>query len=167
MSSTAAVFQYSADIVLRDGSTVHLRPIRPDDDGRLLDLLHRMSEEALYYRFLRVPKIDHDTAEEMVRVDPERQRVLVAEYAGTIVATAGYYFAGQPDRAEVAFAVADNWRGRGIGTRMLECLADIGRRAGIQTFDAYVLGENRRMMDVFLESGFAASRRLDRGVFHV
>ena len=126
-----------------------------------------MSEEALYYRFLRVPKIDQDTAQEMVRVDPERQRVLVAEYAGTIVATAGYYFAGQLDRAEVAFAVADSWRGRGVGTRMLECLADIGRRAGVQTFDAYVLGENRRMMDVFLESGFAATRRLDRGVFHV
>jgi acetyl coenzyme A synthetase (ADP forming)-like protein len=164
---TAPAFEYSADIVLRDGSTVHLRPIRPDDDGRLLDLLHRMSEEALYYRFLRVPKVDQDTAQEMVRVDPERQRVLVAEYAGTIVATAGYYFAGQTDRAEVAFAVADSWRGRGIGTRMLECLAEIGRRAGIRAFDAYVLGENRRMMDVFLESGFAASRRLDRGVFHV
>ncbi len=167
MSPTAPVFQYSADIVLRDGSTVHLRPIRPDDDGRLLDLLHRMSEEALYYRFLRVPRIDQDTAQEMVRVDPDRHRVLVAEYAGTIVATAGYYFAGQAERAEVAFAVADSWRGRGVGTRMLECLADIGRRAGVRTFDAYVLGENRRMLDVFLESGFAASRRLDRGVFHV
>jgi acetate---CoA ligase (ADP-forming) len=167
MSTTALTFQYSADVVLRDGSTVHLRPIRPDDDGRLLDLLHRMSADALYYRFLSVPRIDREKAQEMVRVDTERQRVLVAEYAGTIVATAGYYLSGHPDSAEVAFAVADSWRGRGIGTRMLECLADIGRRGGIRTFDAYVLGENRRMMDVFLESGFAVSRRLDRGVFHV
>src|SRR5262245_9383430 len=167
MSMTAPTFEYSADIVLRDGSTVHLRPIRPDDDGRLLDLLHRMSEDALYYRFLSVPRIDRHKAQEMVRVDPERQRVLIAEYAGTIVATAGYYLAGQADRAEVAFAVADSWRGRGVGTRMLECLAEIGRRAGVRTFDAYVLGENRRMMDVFLESGFAATRRLDHGVFHV
>jgi acetate---CoA ligase (ADP-forming) len=167
MSTTAPTFQYSADIVLRDGSTVHLRPIRPDDDGRLLDLLHRMSEEALYYRFLSVPKIDREKAQELTRVDPNHQRVLVAEYAGTIVATAGYYFGGQPRRAEVAFAVADSWRGRGIGTRMLECLAEIGRRAGVRTFDAYVLGENRRMMDVFVESGFAVSRRLDHGVIHV
>ncbi len=167
MSTTAPTFEYSADIVLRDGSTVHLRPIRPDDDGRLLDLLHRMSADALYYRFLSVPRIDEEKARELTRVDAARQRVLVAEYAGTIVATAGYYFGGMADRAEVAFAVADSWRGRGIGTRMLECLADIGRRAGIRTFDAYVLGENRRMMDVFVESGFAISRRLDRGVFHV
>ena len=167
MSTTAPTFAYSADVVLRDGSTVHLRPIRPDDDGRLLDLLHRMSADALYYRFLSVPKIDREKAREMARVDEGRQRVLVAEYAGTIVATAGYYFGGHADRAEVAFAVADNWRGRGLGTRMLECLAEIGRHAGIRTFDAYVLGENRRMMDVFLESGFAVSRRLDHGVFHV
>ncbi len=164
---TVSTFEYSADVVLRDGSTVHLRPIREDDDGRLLELLQRMSEEALYYRFLTVPKVDRDRAQQLVRVDHERQRVLVAQYGDAIVATAGYYVAAHPDRAEVAFAVADAWRGRGIGTRMLECLAEIGRRAGIRSFDAYVLGENRRMMDVFLESGFAVTRQLDRGVFHV
>ena len=63
--------------------------------------------------------------------------------------------------------MADAWRGRGIGTRMLECLAEIGRRSEIRTFDAYVLGENRRMIDVFLESGFAVSRQMDHGVIHV
>ena len=164
---TLSAFDYSADVVLRDGSTVHLRPIRPDDDLRLLDMLHRMSEEALYYRFLSVPRIDREKAQELVRVDLERQRVLVAEYAGDIVATAGYYISTHADRAEVAFAVADAWRGRGIGTRMLECLAEIGRRSEIRTFDAYVLGENRRMIDVFLESGFAVTRQMDHGVFHV
>jgi len=77
-----------------------------------------MSEDALYYRFLSVPKIDREKAQQMARVDPGRQRVLVAEYAGTIIATAGYYSGGHADRAEVAFAVADDWRGRGVGTRM-------------------------------------------------
>ncbi len=167
MPMTVSVFDYSADVVLRDGTTVHLRPIRADDDGRLLDMLHRMSEEALYYRFLTVPRIDREKAQELVRVDLERQRVLVAEYAGDVVATAGYYISTHADRAEVAFAVADAWRGRGVGTRMLECLAEIGRRSGIRTFDAYVLGENRRMIEVFRESGFAVTRQMDHGVFHV
>src|SRR6476660_5010726 len=167
MPMTVTTFDYSADVVLRDGSTVHLRPIRADDDGRLLDMLHRMSEEALYYRFLGVARIDREKAQQLVRVDLERQRVLVAEYAGDIVATAGYYVTTHADRAEVAFAVADTWRGRGIGTRMLECLAELGRRSGIRTFDAYVLGENRRMIDVFRESGFAVTRQMDHGVFHV
>ena len=53
---TVSAFDYSADVVLKDGSTVHLRPIRAEDDDRLLELLQRMSEEALYYRFLTIPK---------------------------------------------------------------------------------------------------------------
>ena len=164
---TVSAFDYSADVLLKDGSTVHLRPIRAEDDDRLLELLQRMSEQALYYRFLTIPKIDRDRAKQLTRVDPDRQRVLVAEYSDEIVATAGYYIGAHVDRAEVAFAVVDTWRGRGIGTRMLECLAEIGRRSAVRTFDAYVLGENRRMMDVFLESGFAVTRQLDHGVFHV
>src|SRR4029453_742619 len=76
MPMTVSAFDYSADVVLKDGSTVHLRPIRPDDDVRLLELLQRMSEEALYYRFLAVPKIDRERARELTRVAPDRQRVL-------------------------------------------------------------------------------------------
>jgi acetyl coenzyme A synthetase (ADP forming)-like protein len=168
MPTTASEFDFSADVVLRDGSTIHLRPIRPDDDARLLDMLHRMSAEALYYRFMSVPRIDEAKARELVRVDLERQRVLVGECSGMIVGTAGYYInARSPERAEVAFAVADAWRGRGVGTRLLECLADIGRAGGIRVFDAYVLGENNRMIEVFRESGFAVTRELDHGVFHV
>ena len=157
--------------------TARRRPSRRIDDSSATQrqttraaagFLHRMSAEALYYRFMSVPRIDHDKAMQMVRVDLDHQRVLVAECAGTIVATAGYYMSkGAADRAEVAFAVADAWRGRGIGTRLLECLAEIGRLAGVCVFDAYVLGENRRMMDVFRESGFAVTRELDHGVIHV
>src|SRR5688500_9440682 len=128
-------FEYSADVVLRDGSTLHFRPIRADDDARLLDMLHRMSAEALYYRFLSVPRIDEAKVRELVRPDPARHRVLVAECAGVIVATAGYYTSERtPECAEVAFAVADAWRGRGVGTRMLECLADLAGKAGVRTF---------------------------------
>ena len=105
MPTTASEFDYSADVVLRDGSTIHLRPIRTDDDARLLDMLHRMSAEALYYRFMSVPKLDHAKIQELVRTDSERQRVLVGECAGMIVGTAGYYVnARTPERAEVAFA---------------------------------------------------------------
>src|SRR4030095_4285599 len=102
MPMTVSAFDYSADVVLKDGSTVHLRPIRPDDDVRLLELRHRRSEEALYSRFLAVPKIDRERARELTRVDPDRQRVLVAEYSDEIVATPGYYAGAPADRAAVA-----------------------------------------------------------------
>ena len=70
-------------------------------------------------------------------------------------------------RAEVAFAIADEYQGRGIGTLLLEHLAAIARANGITEFEAYVLGENNRMLEVFEASGFRIQRSLDAGVFHV
>jgi acetyl coenzyme A synthetase (ADP forming)-like protein len=160
--------EYSTDVVLRDGSTLHLRPVRSDDDRRLLDLFHRMSEQSLYYRFMSVPRIDLDKCASFTQIDDEKQFTLVGECAGMLGAIAGYYRCDDtPDRAEVAFAIVDALHGRGIGTRLLERLAEIARERGIRAFDAFVLGENRRMMEVFLESGFAVSQELDSGVFHV
>ena len=70
-------------------------------------------------------------------------------------------------RAEVALAVADPMQGRGLGTRLLERLAEIGRARGLKEFDAYVRGANRSMMDVFVQSGFTETQSLDRGTWHV
>jgi acetyl coenzyme A synthetase (ADP forming)-like protein len=168
MSTPAYLSQYEADVVLRDGRTLRLRPVRPDDDRRLLELFERMSEQSLYYRFMTVPRIDLDKAAQFAHVDFEQQFVIVGDAGGTLSAVAGYYRRDRTsDRAEVAFAIADAEQGRGIGTRMLERLAEIARDHGVQTFDAYVLGENRRMMDVFLDSGFAATEHLEDRVFHV
>jgi acetate---CoA ligase (ADP-forming) len=166
--STATLSRYDTDVVLRDGRTIHLRPVRPDDDARLLELFAHMSEQSLYYRFMTVPRIDLDKAARIANVDFERQFVLVGDSGGPIAAVAGYYRRdAQSDRAEVAFAIADADQGRGIGMRMLERLAEIGRDNGVRTFDAYVLGANRRMMDVFTESGLDVRYHIEDGVFHV
>ena len=168
MRSPTYPAEYATDVVLRDGTTLHLRPIRPDDDRKLLDLFRRMSEQSLYYRFMSVPRIDLEKAGHFARIDYDRQFVLVGECGGPLAAVAGYYRGDEPsDRAEVAFSIPDSMQGRGIGTRMLERLAEIARGRGIRFFDAFVLGENRRMMDVFLESGFEVSQALEQGVFHV
>jgi acetyl coenzyme A synthetase (ADP forming)-like protein len=67
----------------------------------------------------------------------------------------------------VAFAVSDAVQGHGIGTRLLEQLAKVARQAGINTFDAYVLGDNRRMLEVFRNSGLTETVCLEGGVCHV
>ena len=168
MSSSAFFAEYATDVVLRDGTTLHLRPIRPDDDSKLLDLFQRMSDESLYYRFMSVQRLSPEKAAEWSHIDYDRQFVIVGECGGPLAAVAGYYRSEHAlDRAEVAFSIPDALQGRGIGTRMLERLAEIGRERGLRAFDAYVLGDNRRMMTVFLESGFEVTQRLDHGVFHV
>ena len=159
--------QYESDVVLRDGSTLRLRPVRPDDAGRLIEMFEVMSPESLYFRFFNMPRIDSKRAAQLATVDYEDQFALVGEIGGAIGALAGYYRGDrEPERAEVAFAIADTLQGRGLGTKLLERLALVARQHRIETFDAYVLADNRRMVDVFRDSGFDVHRRLDGGVVH-
>jgi acetyl coenzyme A synthetase (ADP forming)-like protein len=156
------------DVVLRDGLTVRLRPVREDDAEGVLAMFGELSERSLYYRFMGVPHLDLDQARKITAVDYDTQMVLVAERGGRVCGLAGYYRdPANRERAEVAFAVTDAMQGRGLGTRLLERLAEIARERGLRAFDAYVLGDNLPMMDVFLQSGFALTQGLDHGVFHV
>lgn len=157
-----------SDIALRDGTTVQLRPSRQDDAPRALRFLQGLSAESLYNRFLMRPHLDLASARTCVDVDQARQVVLVAERAGEMVGLAGYYSDPErPDWAEVAFAVADDLQGCGLGTRLLERLAEIGRSRGVTGFEAFVRGENRRMMDVFAQSGFSETREIEHGTWRV
>ena len=156
------------DVVVRDGSTVSLRPAAEADVPALVAFLEALSAESRYQRFMGLPTLNPARVRTLVSVDGAAGRSLVAETGGRIVAFAGFYRRPQDGpRAEVAFAIADAFQGRGIGTRLLERLAILGRRDGLEAFDAYVLGDNRRMMDVFVDSGFDVGRRVEDGVTHV
>jgi RimJ/RimL family protein N-acetyltransferase len=158
---------YEFDVVLRDGSTLRLRPVRPDDGEALGQLYARLSEESRYLRYFAFSPRAREVAR-VLRADHDNEFVLVAESGGRLSGAASYSRDPKsPDRAEVAFTIADALQGRGIGTRMLETLAGIAREHRIRIFDAYVLQSNDRMMRVFLDSGFEVERRLEDGVFHV
>jgi acetate---CoA ligase (ADP-forming) len=156
------------DIVLRDGSTLALRRARESDAPAIVRFFEALSRQSLYQRFLGFPPLDARRLSFLIAPDAARGTALVGESAGKIVAFAGFYPTDRSgSRAEVAFAIADALQGRGIGTRLLERLADLARGNGIRTFDAFVLGENQRMMDVFLDSGYRITRRIEQGVVHV
>jgi acetyl coenzyme A synthetase (ADP forming)-like protein len=156
-----------ADIILRDGSTLRLREVREADADAVVTLFAGLSAQSLYYRFMTTHRVDLAEARRIVSPDPDNL-LIVADRGGTLCGIAGYYrAAASSGHAEVAFAVADALQGHGLGTRMLERLAEIGRARGVRAFDAYVLGDNLAMMDVFLQSGFTLTQALDQGVFHI
>jgi acetyl coenzyme A synthetase (ADP forming)-like protein len=98
-------------------------------------------------------------------VDYENTFGLVGETAGRIVAVAHFYrHLERPELAEAAFTVEDALQGQGIGTRLLERLAEIARARGIKTFEADVLAENSRMIGVFRNCGFELKQTFDGGV---
>ena len=157
-----------SDIVLRDGSTLALRRARDSDTPAIARFFDGLSQQSLYQRFLGFPRLDAKNLTKLVNPETSGGSALVGESAGRIVAFAGFYPGDGPvNRAEVAFAIADALQGRGIGTRLLERLADIAQEKGIRWFDAFVLGENRPMMDVFLESGYQVTSHIKQGVVDV
>ena len=160
--------QYESDVVVRDGSTLRLRPVRPDDAAALRDVYDRLSDDSWHMRFFNARAAAPPDMSGVVGIDYDDEFVLVAEAGGRLSGLASY--SRDPkrrDRAEVAFMVADALQGRGLGTRMLEMLAGIARDHHILTFDAYVLQGNDRMMRVFLDSGFEIEQRLEGGAVHV
>jgi acetyl coenzyme A synthetase (ADP forming)-like protein len=158
----------AVDVVVRDGSTVSLRRAGDSDVPGITAFLASLSPESVYQRFMGLPTLTESRVRMLTAPDRASGTSLVAEVGGRIAAFAGFYRdVHHANRAEVAFAVADALQGHGIGTRLLERLASLARREGIETFDAFVLGDNRRMLDVFRQSGFAITTSVDRGVCHV
>jgi acetyl coenzyme A synthetase (ADP forming)-like protein len=158
-----------SDVVLRTGATAHLRPIRPEDAPAIERLHDRLSPESLYFRYLGMPGASPGTkAAWICGAGSADQVVLVVESGDRIVAVAGYYpDPKRPERAEVAFTVEDALQGQGVGTRLLERLAEIARARGLTTFVADVHPENRRMRDVFRDCGFDVSQQVEQGVIRI
>ncbi|HEX5192058.1 MAG TPA: GNAT family N-acetyltransferase [Solirubrobacteraceae bacterium] len=143
-----------AEIALRDGSTVHVRPVRADDRDAIRVFLEGVSPESIGFRFFGMPSLDWVTRWSL-DVDYADRFALVAESGSPrrIVAHAAYV-RENPRRAEVAFLVADRWQGRGIATVLLAQLAEVAQAHAISAFTAEVLPQNHRMIDVFRDSGF-------------
>jgi acetyl coenzyme A synthetase (ADP forming)-like protein len=168
LSGAAGAPALETDIALRDGSTVHVRPTRAGDEPAILAFLSGLSDESRYFRFFSgAPNLKEAAQRAAISDLPERCN-LIATVGATpsIVAQAGYV-REEKDRAEVAFAVAETFQGRGISTILLGQLAEIAHAVGITTFEASVLGENHRMIGVFRESGFKVSTHASAGVIEL
>jgi acetyl coenzyme A synthetase (ADP forming)-like protein len=144
-----------ADVVLRDGSTVHLRPVCAGDEPALAELFEGLSQRSRTFRFFSAATDLKRTAAVMADVDFAGRYGLIASRGGEDrLVGHGTYLATGDERAEVAFAVADELQGLGLATLLLAHLAEVAQENGIETFVAEVLPENHGMVDVFRESGF-------------
>ncbi|MDX6245229.1 MAG: hypothetical protein QOE76_2952 [Frankiales bacterium] len=156
---------WEADVVLSDGGTAHVRPIRPDDADRLVTFFHRWSAETVYRRFFTVrSELTPAEIERFVNVDHHDRVAILAELGGEMVALARYDRLPDSNEAEVAFVVEDAHQGRGLGSVLLEHLAAAARERGVGSFLAEVLPGNRQMVGVFTDAGYVARREYGDGV---
>lgn len=164
--------QYETEVLLKDGSTIRLRPIKKDDTGRWLAFVSRLGRHTKYLRFHHVTR--EFVLEDAIRfcsVDYKNTFAFIAEVLREqredIVAVGRYYRLPKKDSAEVALAIEDSYQGKGIGTHLMEWLVNVARDNGITTFEADVLGENEQMMAVLRSYGFHVTGELEAGVYHV
>jgi GNAT superfamily N-acetyltransferase len=135
---------------LRDGTRLDVRPIGPADKRELRGAFDRMSPESRYRRFFSPVKelSDRDLAY-LTEIDHHDHEALVAIAPQVGIVAVARFVRADEGRAEASIAVTDDWQGRGLGTGLLELLAERAREEGITHFVALVLTENRDALELF------------------
>jgi len=160
------------EVLSRKGTRILLRPIEVSDVPLWLKFFNRLSTHSKYLRWHNIPKeMTEEDAKEYCTVDYKDTFAYVAETGKgenrRIVGIARYYRYPNSRKAEVAFAIEDEYQAIGLGTRLMEALVNVARKNGITVFEANVLAENLRMMEVFRDYGFNVTSRLEYGVYNV
>jgi len=140
-------------VTLRDGAFVKLRPIAPEDKSLLLAIFQRLGKESRYRRFSRsfrelpptlltyFTEVDHSDREAIIALEPGSSQPLgVARYVR---------LSDDPEAAEVAVAVIDDWQRRGLAPVLLTELSGRAQHAGVRRFVALVRADNRDALALF------------------
>lgn len=155
---------WESDVVLSDGWTCHVRPVRPADTAALTKFFAGLSEETLRFRYFSPnPDLAVKEAAKLVSVDHHDHVGLIALQRAAVIGVATYDVVGRAE-AEIAFTIRDDYQGHGLGSILLEQLAAIARENGIHRFSAEVLASNRRMLATFTAAGYRPSQHVDEGV---
>jgi acetyltransferase len=156
--------QYERDWMLRDGTPVLLRPMKPEDEPLVFNFLQTCSDDTLYFRYFR--RIKNWTHEMLVRFtqndyDREIGLMAVGQPPGPEVMMGVSRLVMDADRqtAEFAIIVADPWQGKGLGPRLVQGAIDIARDQGVKRLYGDVLPQNQPMLDLARRLGFAMKRR--------
>ena len=157
----------SAYALLTDGTTIEIRPARPEDFAAVRDLHVKMSPDNLYLRFFSLSLMAVEREARRICRDPAPDHAaLLAVLDSEVVGCGSYEVANDGSRsAEVAMAVADDMHNRGVGTLLLEHLISLAHSRGVRAFTAETLSENALMLKVFADSGLQVQRALADGVY--
>lgn len=162
---------YVKKFVNKDGESFTLRPIRPEDEPKMVRFHEKLSEQSVYLRYFRSfqldQRVEHERLTRICFVDYDRTIALVIEHTdpesgqGEIVAAGRLTRLLNPEEAEFAMIVRDDFQRRGLGTQLLQHLVQFGRDEGIKRIVAYMLPENRGMIHVSERLGFRMEREDD------
>ncbi|HSO06152.1 MAG TPA: bifunctional acetate--CoA ligase family protein/GNAT family N-acetyltransferase [Pelomicrobium sp.] len=144
-----------------DGREITIRAIRPEDAELLQEFVRNLSEESRYFRFIStIQELSLRTVARMTQIDYDREMALIAVVPGENgreIELAAARYVTNPDgtSCEFALVVADDWQGKGIGSRLMNALMDVARDAGLTSMVGDVLSNNANMLRLMAKLGFA------------
>jgi acetyltransferase len=150
--------KYVAAWELKDGTKVLLRPIRPEDEGRLDELLKSLSEESMRFRFFALIKeMSHETLAEYCNLDYDREIAIVAELeqgSRRIIGAVRLIVELGGKSGEFAVLVGDQWQGLGLGSKLIDCIVGIAKDMWLERIHGYVIPNNYKMIRLCDKKGF-------------
>ncbi|MHC1729064.1 MAG: GNAT family N-acetyltransferase [Syntrophobacteraceae bacterium] len=151
--------QYESDWLLKDGTPVLIRPMKPEDEPLVADLLNNCSEQTVYFRYFRVIKSwPHEALIRFTQNDYDREIGIAAIGLppGPAVMMGVGRLVMTPDRdaAEFAVIVADPWQGKGLGPKLIERVIEIAKENEVRTLSGEVLTQNQPMLGLVKKMGF-------------
>lgn len=154
--------KYVTQWELKNGTRLNLRPIKPEDEILLAKLFKSLSEETMRLRFFQIIKeIPHETLTRYCNLDYDREVAIVAEIPWEerqIIGVARTISEPGRNRGEFAVVVGDKWQNLGLGSKLVDCIIDIGKEMSLKTLYAYVLADNARMLHICAKKGFKSER---------
>ncbi|HEX4227406.1 MAG TPA: bifunctional acetate--CoA ligase family protein/GNAT family N-acetyltransferase [Bryobacteraceae bacterium] len=153
--------RYSGEVVLKDGTKLTIRPIRPEDEPQLVRFHATLSEQSVYRRYFYLMNLEsrvrHERLTRMCFIDYDRQMAFVAEKQGEIIGVGRLIKHPFQREAEIAVVVSDSEQRRGIGSALMNRLTDFARNEGLDMLTASVLVDNGPMRKLLEKHGFMFS----------
>lgn len=156
--------QYTRTITLKDGMQVTLRPVRPEDEPAMEQMLQKVSNDSLYMRFFGyIPKMSHTWMVRFTHIDYDREIAIVAEIeekgkGKQLVGVVRIIEDAWRETAEYSILIADFFHGKGLGNILTDYIMEIARQRKIRKIVASVLPTNAPMIHMFERRGFTFDR---------
>jgi acetyltransferase len=163
--------QYCKTWTMKSGADVLIRPIRPEDEPMMIGFHQTLSDQSVYNRYFHMvqlgQRVTHERLTRACFIDYDREMALVAEHEDPTAGSRQIIGVGRlikirgTNEAEVAVIVSDPYQNLGIGSELVRCLLDFGRREQLARLIATILPENRAMQRVLKNLGFKVRYSLE------
>ncbi|KPQ44376.1 MAG: acetate-CoA ligase subunit beta [Candidatus Methanoperedens nitroreducens] len=145
---------------LRDGRTVILRPIKPEDEPLWIEMFRNFSQESIHFRLFQtvIGPVAHEYSARYCNIDYDRELAIVAEIEDEgkrkMLGVVRLNIDPAENAGELSFIVADPWQGQGLGSKMVDYMIEICRDKQLEKISAVMLSDNYRAIKLFQEMGF-------------